>query len=373
MTAALILFVVMLFTGLPLYVNLGLCSFLYVFIENLPMEVVVQRITQSANSFTMIAAPFFILMGNLMNTSGVTRKMFNFANTIVGTVPGGMGHANIIGSALFAGMSGTAVADAGGLGNIEIQAMKDIEALAGYCRNPLPSTVLVLYFHGASPDKRKELYKTVKKNGAVLESAPVRDYEMSRWIVSFFNDKGLEITPDAAALLAEFAGADLNKISIETDKMRKNLPEDKTLITAADIENNVGISRQYSIFELTKELSMKNTSKALKIAAYVGNAPKFMMLMATAPLFNHFYRILRYEALMMGKPGAGSAEKAAVLGVSPYFLREYETAAANYPPRKCLSVISLIKEYDFKGKGGNSGEARQSELLMELVAKILNC
>ena len=255
----------------------------------------------------------------------------------------------------------------------EAQAMKDIEALAGYCRNPLPSTVLVLYFHGASPDKRKELYKTVKKNGAVLESAPVRDYEMSRWIVSLFNDKGLEITPDAAALLAEFAGADLNKISIETDKMRKNLPEDKTLITAADIENNVGISRQYSIFELTKELSLKNTSKALKIAAYVGNAPKFMMLMATAPLFNHFYRILRYEALMMGKPGAGSAEKAAVLGVSPYFLREYETAAANYPPRKCLSVISLIKEYDFKGKGGNSGEAQQSELLMELVAKILNC
>ena len=126
MTAALILFIVMLFTGLPLYVNLGLCSFLYVMLENLPIEVVVQRITQSANSFTMIAAPFFILMGNLMNTSGVTRKMFNFANTIVGTVPGGMGHANIIGSALFAGMSGTAVADAGGLGNIEIKAMRDM-------------------------------------------------------------------------------------------------------------------------------------------------------------------------------------------------------------------------------------------------------
>lgn len=126
MTIALILFVLLLFTGLPLYVNLGLCSFLYVGMNNLPMEIVIQRITQSANSFTMIAAPFFILMGNLMNTSGVTRKMFNFANTIVGTVPGSMGHANVLGSALFAGMSGTAVADAGGLGNIEIQAMRDI-------------------------------------------------------------------------------------------------------------------------------------------------------------------------------------------------------------------------------------------------------
>ena len=255
----------------------------------------------------------------------------------------------------------------------EAQSMKSVDSLAKYCQNPLPTTVLVLYLHGASLDKRKELYKNIRKTGVVVDSEPVRDYEMSRWITSFFSEKGLSIAPDAAALLSEFAGTDLNKIAIETDKMRKNLPEDKTLITAADIENNVGISRQYSIFELTKELSMKNTSKALKIAAYVGNAPKFMMLMATAPLFNHFYRILRYEALMMGKPGAGSAEKAAVLGVSPYFLREYETAAANYPPRKCLSVISLIKEYDFKGKGGNSGEAQQSELLMELVAKILNC
>lgn len=124
--AVLITFVVLLFTGLPLYVNLGITSFLYIFLMGIPPMVVVQRITQAANSFTMIAAPFFILMGNLMNTGGVTRKMFNFANVLVGTVPGGMGHANVIGSALFAGMSGTAVADAGGLGNIEIQAMREV-------------------------------------------------------------------------------------------------------------------------------------------------------------------------------------------------------------------------------------------------------
>ncbi len=126
MTLVLIAFIVLLFTGLPLYVNLGITSFLYMFLTGTPPMVVVQRITQASNSFTMIAAPFFILMGNLMNTGGVTRKMFRFANTIVGTVPGGMGHANILCSALFAGMSGTAVADAGGLGNIEIQAMREV-------------------------------------------------------------------------------------------------------------------------------------------------------------------------------------------------------------------------------------------------------
>ena len=126
MTAAMIVFLVLLFTGLPLYVNLGLTSFLYMFITHSNPMMVVQRITQASNSFTMIAAPFFILMGNLMNTGGVTRKMFRFANEIVGNVPGGMGHANVLCSALFAGMSGTAVADAGGLGNIEIEAMREI-------------------------------------------------------------------------------------------------------------------------------------------------------------------------------------------------------------------------------------------------------
>jgi len=126
MTVTLIVFVVLLFTGLPLYVNLGLTSFLYMFMTGSNPMTVVQRITQASNSFTMIAAPFFILMGNLMNTGGVTRKMFRFANEIVGNVPGGMGHANVLCSALFAGMSGTAVADAGGLGNIEIEAMREI-------------------------------------------------------------------------------------------------------------------------------------------------------------------------------------------------------------------------------------------------------
>ena len=126
MTIVLIVFLVLLFTGLPLYVNLGLSSFLYMFLTGTQPVITVQRITQAANSFTMIAAPFFILMGNLMNTGGVTRRLFRFANTIVGSVPGGMGHANILCSAMFAGMSGTAVADAGGLGNIEIEAMRDL-------------------------------------------------------------------------------------------------------------------------------------------------------------------------------------------------------------------------------------------------------
>ena len=254
----------------------------------------------------------------------------------------------------------------------EAQAMKNIDSLAAYCRNPMPTTVLVICLHGASLDKRKELYRNISRQGIIVDSVPVRDYEMPRWIMSFYSGQGLAITPDAAALLAEFAGTDLGKIALETSKMRKNLPEDKTEITAEDIESNVGISRQFSIFELTRELSYRNAGKALRIAAHIGNSPKFAMPLATAPLFSHFYRVLRYEALMMSDAKAGNAEKASVLGINPYFLREYDAAAAAYPLGKCMAVISLVKEYDFKGKGGNAGESTQPGLLMELVAKILN-
>ena len=254
----------------------------------------------------------------------------------------------------------------------EAQMMKSLEELSVYCQNPLDSTVLVITMHGASADKRKSLYKTVSKVGVVVESQTLRDYEVPRWIPMFYQSKGLSITPDAAALLAEHAGTDLAKISVETDKMLKNLPEGTKEVNAADIERNVGISRQYSIFELTKELSLKNSAKALKIAAYIGSAAKFAMPLAVSALFTHFYRILKYEALLTQNPRPGNDVKAKVLGVNPYFFAEYDTAVRNYPLKKCMAVIALLKEYDFKGKGGEVGEATPAELMVELTVRILN-
>jgi DNA polymerase-3 subunit delta len=188
----------------------------------------------------------------------------------------------------------------------------------------------------------------------------------------FYRTKGLDIAPDAAALLAEHAGTDLNKIAIETEKMLKNLPEGTVKVTAADIEKNVGISRQFSIFELTKELSSKNSAKALRIAAYIGSSAKFVMPAAVSALYTHFYRLLKYTALLMQNPRPANDQKAKVLGVNPYFFAEYDIAARNYPVKKCMAVIALLKEYDYKGKGGDVGEATPAELLVELTARILN-
>ena len=253
----------------------------------------------------------------------------------------------------------------------EAQQMKSLEDLALYCQQPLDSTVLVILMHGASADKRRALYKAVLKTGVIVESNALRDYEMPQWIASYYEGRGLSIHPEAAALMAESAGTDLGKIAVETEKLLKNLPEGTREISVADVEKNVGVSRIFSIFELTKCLSYKDASRALKIAAHIGAAPRFVLLMAIGPLYTHFYRILKYHALhAQGRPSPADAAKA--LGVNPFFLKEYDAALRAYPYPRCVQVISLLSEYDYKGKGGDAGEATPAELLVELVTKILN-
>lgn len=254
----------------------------------------------------------------------------------------------------------------------EAQQMKGLEDLAVYCAEPLDSTVLVLLMHKASADKRRSLYKAVQKNGVIVDSPAIRDYEIASWISSYYRSKGLDIEPQAAALLGESAGTDLSVIAAETEKLLRNLPEGTKDVRVEDIEKNVGISRQFSIFELTRELSLKNSAKALKIATHIGTAAKFAMPMAVSALYTHFYRILKYEAALMRNPHMGPQDRAAVLGVNPFFIREYDTAIRNYPVPSAMKVISMLCEFDYLGKGGDGAAVGPDQLLIELTAKILN-
>ena len=111
--------------GVPLFASMGLAAFAFVALGGLNLGIVPQKIAQSANSFPLLAAPLFILMGNIMNSAGITERIFTFATACVGWLRGGLCHANILASVIFAGMSGSAVADAGGVGTLEIKAMKD--------------------------------------------------------------------------------------------------------------------------------------------------------------------------------------------------------------------------------------------------------
>ena len=111
--------------GVPVAFSIGLTSLLYCLKEGLVLITIPQRMIAGIDNFAFLAVPFFILAGNLMNTGGITRRLFRFATSVVGFIPGGLGHANVVGSIIFAGMSGAAIADAGGLGTIEIKAMQD--------------------------------------------------------------------------------------------------------------------------------------------------------------------------------------------------------------------------------------------------------
>jgi len=254
----------------------------------------------------------------------------------------------------------------------EAQQMKGIEDLAVYCAEPLDSTVLVLLMHKAGADKRKSLYKAVQKTGIVVDSPAIRDYEISNWISSYYASKRLQIEPQAAALLGESAGTELSVIAAETEKLLRNLPEGCSLVRVEDVEKNVGISRQFSVFELTRELSLKNSAKALKIATHIGTAAKFAMPMAVSALYTHFYRLLKYEAALAKNPRMNPQERAAVLGINPFFLREYDSAVRNYPVPSAMKVISMLCEFDYLGKGGDGAATSPDQLLIELTAKILN-
>ncbi len=255
----------------------------------------------------------------------------------------------------------------------EAQMMPDLEQMATYCNSPLDSTVLVLLMRKASADKRKALYKSVQKNGIVLDSPAIRDYEVASWISAYYRGRGLNISPQAAAMLGEYAGTDLSKIVLETDKLLKNLPEGTKDVSAEDIERNVGVSRQFSIFELTKALSFKDAPKALRIGRVIASDAKFYLPPAISAIFTNFSRIIRYEALMQRNPRPSPEEKATALtGLNPYFYKEYDVAVKNYPLPKAMEVISLLCRYDYLAKGGDGGNCAPDELLVELCARIVS-
>jgi DNA polymerase-3 subunit delta len=254
----------------------------------------------------------------------------------------------------------------------EAQTIKNIEELSIYTSEPLDSTVLVLLFYKAKLDKRYTLYKSIAKNGIVLDSPSIRDYEIVNWIISYYRSRGLQIDPQAAALLGEYCGTELSVLVAETDKLLKNLPVGSTSVTVQDIEKNVGISRDFSIFELAKELSERNAARAMIIAGHLGKGAKFAMPMAVSALYTHFYRILKYQAFLRTNPRPSREEAAAVLGVNPYFVREYNTAVRNYTLKSTMEIISMLCEYDYLGKGGDGQSAAPDQLIVELTAKILN-
>ncbi|MBS9766230.1 MAG: DNA polymerase III subunit delta [Flavobacteriaceae bacterium] len=245
---------------------------------------------------------------------------------------------------------------------------RTIDKLESYIENPQPSTVLVICYKYKTIDKRKKLYKQLQKNAVVFESKPLRDYQMGDWIRDLLMKKGFKIEPKATIMLEEFLGTDLSKINNEIEKLRIILPE-KSTITPTDIEENIGISKDFNNFELQKAVGSKEVLKANRIINHFSKNPKDNPLVMTLALLNSFFtKLLIYHSLK----GKSKANVAKHLKINPFFVSDYATAGRNYPMRKVSQVISLLHDADVKSKGVGSNSLPQSEILKELLFKIIH-
>ncbi|QQT26506.1 MULTISPECIES: DNA polymerase III subunit delta [Sphingobacterium] len=241
------------------------------------------------------------------------------------------------------------------------------ELLLNYVEHLTPSTVLVFNYKYGKFDKRKKLYKAIEKTGEVVESNKLYEDKVAGWITSYVKDHGWSIHPQAAAMMAEYLGTDLSKVSNELDKLMLNVPK-STEIGAGDIERNIGISKDFNVFELNTALAKRNALKAYQIVDYFAANPKNNPLVVVlGAMGGYFTKVLKYHYL----PDKSAAAKE--LGVHPFFIKEYEIAARNYNRRKAFDIINHLKEADLKSKGMNVGSnTGTDDILREMIFNILN-
>lgn len=259
----------------------------------------------------------------------------------------------------------------------EAQSLRKPEQLALYTAVPSPTTILVLCYKEKSLDKRTQLYKHINQKGEVLESIRPRDYEMTAWLGEFIKSRGCAIEPKALGMLTDHLGTDISKISNELTKLLTYLPEGTKNITAQHIEDNIGISKDFNNFELTKAVSEKNMARAMLIADHFRRNSKDNPFTVTiSALFTHFQRIFilnykRWETKHKGVQMPSDMEMSTLLKLpNPYFLNEYKQAANLYPNKKVFAILGMLREYDMRSKGVGGSSSDDGELLRELLLKI---
>lgn len=244
---------------------------------------------------------------------------------------------------------------------------RTIENLCDYAENPQKSTVLVICYKYKKLDKRKKLFKIIKKNGVIFESKKLYDNQVSDWLRKHLLSRGYTISHKAALLLVEYLGTDLSKISKEIEKLKLALPQ-QTEITPEHIEEHIGISKDYNNFELKRAIGERDMLKATKIITYFAQNPKDNPFILTVTLLNSFFtQLLQYHGLNDHSPKS----VASALRINPYFVNEIQTAARNYPMKKVSGIISSLREMDLKGKGVGAVAMSDADLLKELIYKII--
>ena len=243
-----------------------------------------------------------------------------------------------------------------------------IEKLSVYAENPQPTTILVICYKYKTLDKRKKLSKLIVKNGSLFESKKLYDNQVGGWIENELKQKGYKIEPKASQMLVDFLGKDLSKVNNELNKLVLILPVGKT-ISASDIEENIGISKDFNNFELQKAIGEKDVVKVNRIVIYFTQNPKSNPLVLTISMLNNYFtKLLLYHGLK----DKGRINASKVLRVNPFFIHDYEVSAKKYPMRKVAQIISLLRNADVKSKGVGATNLPHGDILKELIFKIIH-
>ena len=243
---------------------------------------------------------------------------------------------------------------------------RSMDKLLPYLEQPQPTTVLVFCYKYKKLDGRSKLTKQLKSKAVFLESKKLYDNQVPEWIRRVLAGKGYTISPKSAQMLTDFLGNDLNTINNELEKLQLVI-QPGAQITPELVEENIGISKDYNSFELQRAIGSGNRAKAYGIARHFAQNPKnHPLLLTTTMLYAYFARILKYHSLTDKKRAAE------VLGVSPYFVKEYQEAARHYPMKKVSRIVGHIRSIDMKNKGVGANRVPEGDLLKELLVEIFD-
>ncbi len=260
----------------------------------------------------------------------------------------------------------------------EAQNIKKWDALVMYMDNPQPSTILVFCYKYGSPDKRLALFKNWEKKGGVLmESDPLKDYQVEKWIRDYVaqrnkelkaNGDEVQIDDKVTKILADSIGSDLTQIVGALQKLIDGRPEGIKVIDTALVERNIGISKDFNVFELQDALIKSDVVKANRITQYFASSKDHPMVKELGILYGFFANLMIYHYL----PDKSERTVASALGINPYFVKDYAAAAKRYSAGKTFAIIGYFRETDARLKGISNPSAKDADLWKELIYKIMH-
>tara|TARA_Y100000589_G_C27186963_1_gene643118 strand:- start:1148 stop:2152 length:1005 start_codon:yes stop_codon:yes gene_type:complete len=239
----------------------------------------------------------------------------------------------------------------------------------GYFKDPVPTTILVFNFKNKKLDKRKAVGKLLSQRKFIIDLDAIKDYQIPEWVLSCAKKHQLKMDQKASILISEFLGNDLSSIDSTLQKL-KLLISSNQIVDVDIVQQHVGFSKDFNLFELQNAIAAKNIQKANFIAKHFAHNPKnYPLVLTLGNLYSFFTKLMKYHFYVNQ---LSNTQLAAKVGVNPYFLKQYEQASRNYSKGKLAKIFGYLRDYDLMSKGVGNSSVKDDEILKEMIFKIMH-